>query len=347
MSTFRKLWSLILILIVICACVKPESTPKVINLSTWSNYVDPTLLKEFEVQTGMKVNMSIYSSNEELLAKIQAGASGIDVAIPSDYMVTIMQKLDLLHPLNENKIPNKELITPEFLKQNFDPENKYSLPYAWSTAGIAVNRELFKGPIKSWKDVFSNPELKGKLSFLDDVREVTAAALKMHGFSINTTVPAELKKAEETLLAVKSRVKMFRSDTVEALLKKEVAVAHSYSSDALQAARTSGGTIEYILPAEGGTRALDNLVILKGAQNVEGAHLLINFLLSLKSNVAFVSTVLAGPVLKNTREALPKEIKENPSLFPSVEQLLLFESILDLGDATELYDKLWTRIKVE
>ncbi|OFZ13578.1 MAG: hypothetical protein A2X86_10800 [Bdellovibrionales bacterium GWA2_49_15] len=334
--------------IVFTACMKQEMpASKVVNLSTWSNYVDQELLKEFEAQTGIKVNLSIYSSNEELLAKIQAGASGIDVAIPSDYMVEVMQKLNLLSEMDLALIPNKELVNQEFLKQSFDPGNKYSLPYAWSTAGIAVNRDLYKGVIKSWKDVFLNPALKGKLSFLDDVREVTAAALKMHGFSVNTTTPSELKLAEATLVEVKPRVKMFRSDTVEALLKKEVAVAHSYSSDALQAARTSGGVIEYILPEDGGTRALDNLVILKGHQNREGAHQLINFLLSLKANVSFVKTVLGGPVLKTTRQELPAEIQNNRSLFPSNEQLARFESIIDLGEATGLYDKLWTKIKVE
>ena len=347
MSIFHVLLS-VWLFVLLSACMRhEESVPKVINLSTWSNYVDIELLKEFEAKTGIKVNLSIYSSNEELLAKIQAGASGIDVAIPSDYTVTVMQKLQMLNEIDVAKIPNKELINQEFLKQSFDPDNKYSLPYAWSTAGIAVNRELYKGVIKGWKDLFLNPQLNGKLSLLDDVREVTAAALKMHGFSVNSTTPAELKQAELSLVAVKPRVKMFRSDTVEALLKKEVAVAHSYSSDALQAVRSSGGMIEYILPEEGGTRALDNLVILKGCKNIDGAHQLINFLLSLKANVSFVKTVMGGPVLKTTRQELPRDIQANQSLFPSTEQLSRFESITDLGEATNLYDKLWTHIKVE
>jgi len=320
---------------------------KVINLSAWPNYVDPTIIKKFEQETGYTVNISNYSSNEELLAKVQAGASGIDVAIPSDYMVGIMVKLNLLQNIDQSKIANAGLIAPEFLSRPYYPSNQYSLPYGWSTAGIAVNRELFKGSIKSWKDLFTNPELKGKFSLLDDVREVTAAALKMNGHSVNTTKPEELKAAEKILLEAKSNVKMFTSDTIDALINKEVAVAHSYSPDALQAIRNSGGKIEYILPEEGGTTAIDNVVIFKTAQNPEGAHKLINFLLAPESNVNFVKTVMGGPVLKTTRELLPDDLKNNSSLFPSATLLSKYESIVDLGEATQLFDLLWTKIKTE
>lgn len=322
-------------------------TSREVNLAIWGNYLNPVQAKAFEAKTGIKLNISNYTSNEELLAKVQAGAAGIDVAVPSDYMVSIMTKLNLLEPLDKSKIPNAAQVSPELLKQGFDPENTYSLPYSWATAGIAVNRELFKGTIKSWKDVFTNPELAGRLSLLDDVREVAAAALKVNGYSVNTTKTDELKKAEDTLIKLKPRVKMFRSDTVDSLIKKEVAVAHSYSTDALQAAAQTNGQIEYILPEEGGTRSIDTVVIFKSAQNKAEAHELINFLLSQEVNVEFVKTMWGGPVLKTTQAQLPDAVKKNTALFPSTSKMSKFENLQDLGETTRLYDEMWTRVKTD
>lgn len=324
---------------------KSETKSNQVNLAIWGNYIDNEQLKRFTAETGIKVNMSNYTSNEELLAKVQAGSSGIDVAVPSDYMVSIMVKLGLLEKLAPGQVPNIQNISDDLLRQEYDPTNTYSLPYTWSTAGIAVNRDLYKGKITGWKDILDNPELAGKFSLLDDVREVAAAALKMNSLSVNSTNKDDLKTAEATLLKARSKVKMFRTDTVEALLKKEVAVSHAYSSDALQAVRQSGGKIEYILPVEGGTRAIDNIVIIKGSKNLEPAHKLINFMLSPDVNVAFVKNVLGGPVLKTTKASLPVELQQNASLFPSPEVLSKFEFIHDLGDFTQAYDDLWTKIK--
>lgn len=330
-------------------CTKGGSSPsnqKVVNLAIWGSYLSPEMTEKFQKDSGIKLNISNYASNEELLAKVQAGASGIDVAVPSDYMVSIMIKLDLLEPLDRAKITNFSHLNSDLLKQPFDVENKFSVPYSWSTAGIAVNRDLFKGSIKSWKDLFNNPAVAGKVSMLDDVREVTAAALKSHGFSVNSTNPAELKQAEDTLMKMKSKVKMFSSDTADALVKKEIAIAQSYSTDALQAA-AQNKAIEYILPEEGGTRSIDTIVILKGSQHKEAAHALVNFMLSPEVNVKFVKTIWGGPVLKETRDQLPAEMKANTALFPAAVQIGKFEPLIDLGEQTRMYDELWTKIKTE
>lgn len=330
------------------ACTKKTTTPseaKEVNLSIWGNYLSPELQAQFEKETGIKINISNYSSNEELLAKVQMGSSGIDVAVPSDYMVEVMSKMNLLEPLQTAQIPHIELVSPQFLKQNFDPENKFSLPYIWTTAGIAVNRDLYKGSIKSWKDLLDNPELKGKYALLDDVRETLGAALKMNGYSVNSTNPAEIAKAKASLLKAKKGVKMFSSDTIDILNNKEVAAAQTYSSDALQAAEKSPGKIEYIIPEEGGTIAIDNLVIIKGAKHPEAAHKLINFLLSEQAEINRVKTVLGGPVLKNTRSSLPKELQDNRALFPDDATLKKLERIQDQGENNKLFEDAWTEVK--
>lgn len=332
----------------LAGCTKKSSetaAAKEVNLSIWGNYLSPELQAQFEKETGIKINISNYSSNEELLAKVQMGSSGIDVAVPSDYMVEVMSKMNLLEPLKTEQIPNRSLIADQFLKQNFDPDNKFSLPYIWTTAGIAVNRDLYQGPIKSWKDLLDNPQLKGKFALLDDVRETLGASLKMHGYSVNSTKPEEINKAKQSLLKTKKSLKMFASDTIDILNNKEVAAAQTYSSDSLQAAEKSPGKIEYILPEEGGTFAIDNLVIIKGAKHSEAAHKLINFLLSEQAEINRVKTILGGPVLKNTRAALPKELQNNKALFPDDGTLKKLERIQDQGDNNKLFEDAWTEVK--
>lgn len=318
-----------------------------VNLSIWGNYLSPEMQAKFEKESGIKINISNYSSNEELLAKVQMGSSGIDVAVPSDYMVEIMAKMNLLEELKKDQIPNKSGVADQFLKQNFDPENKYSLPYSWTSTGIAYNKELYKGEMKSWKDLLANKDLKGKFALMDDVRETTGAALKMNGASVNSTKADEVAKAKETLLTAKKNVKMFTSDTIDILKNNEVVAAQAYSSDALQAAAQAPGKITYILPSEGGTYAIDNLVVLKGARHPEAAHKLINFLLSKEAEIAKIKSIYGGPILKDIRKELPKEIQDNPVLFPDTAAFQKLEHVHDLGDQSKMYDDLWTEVKTK
>jgi spermidine/putrescine transport system substrate-binding protein len=331
--------------------VKTESATKggrEVHLAIWANYLSPEAQVRFTKETGIKLLISNFSSNEELLAKVQAGASGIDVAVPSDYMVGVMTKLELLHEIDLGKVPNFKGLDTHFTHLPFDPGNKYSVPYSWTLAGIAINLDLFKGQIgqiKGWKDLWSNKELAGKFSMLDDAREVFATALKVNGLPVNSTDEAQLKRAQATLKVMRPNVKMFRSDTIDPLVNKEVIAAHAYSSDALQASKKAGGKIEFILPEEGGTRGLDNLSIVKSAKNVEEAHILINFLLSPDVNLEFVKTIMGGPVVAGTREKLPPELQNQAALFPTEAVLAKFESFSDVGPATRLYERLWTEIK--
>lgn len=326
------------------SCTSKKPTQEV-NLAIWANYISPETEARFEKETGIKLNISNFSSNEELLAKIQSGASGIDVAVPSEYMVEIMAELSLLESLDRSQLSHAQEIDPSFnANAKIQP---YSVPYAWTTTGLAFHKDLLPQGIKDWKTLFTDPSLKGKVSLLDDVREVAAAALKYHGFSLNTTKPEELKKAEQTLLNFKDSVKMFTSDPIEALVNKEVAIAQIYSSDALQAATRSGGKIEYVIPAEGAAKAADTLVVVKGAKNKDQALKLINFLLNPQTNVEFVKEVLAGPVLTTTKAQLPAEIQALTGLFPSPEVASKLENLLDVGDSTAAYDALWTKVKTE
>lgn len=320
---------------------------KTLNLFIWSNYVSAESLKEFERESNIKVNLTHFASNEELLAKLQAGATGYDVVVPSDYMVTVMIKLGLLEPLKSDLIPNRKNLDPQFMAKEFDPKNEFSLPYGWASTGIAYHKKYFPEGLKSWKELFENPKLKGHIGLLDDNREVFGAALKVGGHSLNSTDEKELQQAQEYLIKHKSQLKAFLADTFQSLTAGEVWATQMFSSDALQARAKTQGQVEYIIPEEGGTFAIDNLAIPKTAQNKDGAHRLINFLISLENNVRFVQKIYAGPVLKETRSSLPKDFQENESLFPTPQTLKKLEMIKDLGESTALYDRLWTELKTQ
>lgn len=327
----------------------PKSeTARTVHLAIWSNYISQELLTEFERRTGIHVVVSQYSSNEELLAKLQAGASGYDVAVPSDYMIYVMAKLGLLRPLNLSLLTQSKNLDPRWMGKSFDLKNTYSLPYDWGTTGIAINKTLFPGKIAGWKDLFrKNLDPSFKFSLLDDAREVIGAALKSMGYSLNSKNLDELEKAKALLLEVKSHVKAFTSEPLMPLTSGESAISHVFMSDALQARRTTGGKIQYVLPEEGSTLYIDGLVIPATSVHVSEAHEFINFLLEAKSNLGTVMSVLVAPANLEAFKLLPTDLKNDRSMFPSSDQLRNCEMVEDLGDFLPVIDRIWTEIKAK
>lgn len=334
-----------------CTFEKNPSSPtpgekKTVNLFVWPNYVSTESIEQFENQTGLKVNIAHFASNEELLAKLQAGAQGYDLLVPSDYMVRVMIQLGLLEPLQAEFLTNKNSLDAFFLGKDFDPHNEYSLPYGWATTGIAYSKKHLPQGIKSWKELMERPELKGKVGLLDDTREVFALALRKLNYSLNSKDEKEIKEAHAYLVAHKNQVTAYLSDPMEAILKGEVWATQMYSPDALQAKKKSQGQIEYVIPEEGSTFSIDNLVIPKTAQNKDGAHRLLNFLISEDSNRRFVERIFAGPVVKSTKSKLSKELQNERGLFPPDPVFKKLEMLQDLGQTNTLYDRLWTELKV-
>lgn len=322
-----------------------NSGEKVVNVAVWAAYLSETSIQEFQSKTGIRVIVSNYASNEELLAKLQAGASGYDVIFPSDYMVSVMTKLALLTELDHKKIPVIKDLSQERFGLKYDPQNKFSLPYAWGTTGIAIHRGKYKGKIESWADVFSKEDLKGKFTLLDDVRETMGAALLRNGHSINTRNPAELEKAKETLNAIKPRIQAFVSDSKPLLISGQVAVAHGYSSDALQASNETHGKIEYIIPKEGCTLWLDNLAIVKGSPNVDQAYALIEYLLGVENGVRIATETHIAPTNTHAIAKLPKEVGPGSPVMPSPDKLKKCQMLEDIGDDIKAWDEAWTQVK--
>ena len=328
---------------------KPTSTE--LNLYAWSDYVPQQMLDDFTAKYGIKVNYDTYSSNEEMLAKIQAGASGYDLVIPSDYTVEIMVKQGMLDPLDKGQIPNFANVDPRFTNRDYDPGNKYSVPYQWGTSALAYDKSKVPFEPKKWADLW-DPQFKGKLVMLDDEREVTAVALEVLGFDRNSTDPAQLEQAKQKLIELKPNIVLFNSDDPEtALITGEAAAGLVFNGNAALA-RAENENIEYICPTEGCTLWFDNLAMPKGAPHPDAAMAFINFVLDPKESVLITAEF---PYSNPNAAALEYLKTSDPTTYdaymnfaatnPPATFLANAIPIKDVGEATTLYDQLWTDFK--
>jgi spermidine/putrescine-binding protein len=317
-----------------------------IHMFIWGEYTSPKVFRDFYDKTGIEVIESNFASNEEMLAKIQTGAEGYDIIVPSDYMVTVMTKLDLLAPLDKNKIPNLKNIETALLNQPYDRKNVYSVPYAWSIVGIVFNGKKIKSPVDTYGDLFSRQELIHRFSILDDSREMIASALKSQGLSANTTDDRDLEKIKSLLLKIKTRCREFNSAPTSQLLQGDLIAAQMYSNEALKLAQNSP-QFQFAIPRDGFTTAIDNMVIPRASKHPELALKLINYLLEPSVNLQFATDVLIAPVVKGVYDKLPKYLSQQAAIGPIGLIAEKSEMIFDLGETTKKYDRIWTELKVQ
>ena len=195
----------------------------------WGDYINPEVLDKFAAEYGVKVTLDTYGSNEEMLAKIQAGATGYDIVFPSVHMHDIMAKLDLLEKTDVNQMPGWENIDKSHLLSKTDPNGEYCLPYAWGSVGIFYNRKILGKDVTGWKDLIATVKAKGlKFTLLDDMREVLAVGLMLNGHKINSTDPAELQQAADTIVAMKPDVAAFTYDERPMVQAGDVAAGHAF-----------------------------------------------------------------------------------------------------------------------
>lgn len=261
----------------------------------WGDYIEPELIDLFEEETGIKVIYETFDSNESMYVKITSNSSPYDVIFPSEYMVEKMRDEDLLIEIDKSKLTNYQNIDPRFLDNEFDPENKYSLPYFWGTVGIAYNTEIYDSlgldyPTQ-YKDLW-NPGLVNNLLLTDGAREIVGSSLNSLGYSLNSTDDNELDQARQNLLNLAPNVKGVVGDEIKMLMANgEAAAAIVWAGDA-QLIQADNENIEFVTPSEGSNIYLDNIAIPKTAQNIEGAHMFIDFLLD--NQVASVNTEYVG-----------------------------------------------------
>lgn len=328
-----------------------QPTSKVLNLYGWSDYVPQKLLDDFTAKYGIKVNYDTYSSNEEMLAKLQAGASGYDLVIPSDYTVVGMLKQDLLQRLDMTQIPNFSKLDKKFTNQYYDPGNKYTIPYQWGTTSLVYNKTKVPVEPKSWADLW-DARYKGKLVLLDDSREVPGMALQVLGFDKNSTDPAQLDQAKQKLIALKPNILLFNSDDPEtSLITGETWAGLVYNGNATLAYREDKNIV-YICPTEGCGLWFDNLAIPKGASHADAAMAFMNFMLEPTESILITEefpysnpNAAALDYLKANDSAAYDAYMSFAGTNPPADFLARAVGVKDVGNATGLYDKLWTDFK--
>ena len=321
-----------------------ESRP-VLHYFTWSDYVGPELIQEFEQREGVKVVIDTFSSNEELLAKLQSGATGYDVAVPSDFMVAIMIQQGLLSELDGQALPNASLLEPHLQALPFDPERRYSVPYLWGSVGIGYDSAVIPTPPDSWA-ILWDPRYKGRISMLNDQREVFGAVLRSMGQSMNSTDPQAIESAKERLLQQKPLVKIYTSDHYDQLLASgEVVLAHAWGGPVARA-MVERPSIRYVVPKEGATLWADCLVVLRTAPHKQLAMRFINYLMEPAVAARTSERLRFASASRKARELVSASTRENPAVYPPLDQLDRLEWMKDVGRGVRLYDRAWTELKM-
>ena len=363
MKFYRLVSLLALLMLVLSACGSPTQPPApaptaagqpastVLNLYGWSDYIPQQLLDDFTAKYGIQVNYDTYSSNEEMLAKLQAGAAGYDVVIPSDYTVDIMVKQDMLGPIDMSQIPNLGNVDPQLLNQYYDPGNKYSVPYQWGTTALAYDKTAVPFEPKSWADLW-DPQFASHLVVLDDEREGIGMALQSLCFDKNSTDPAQLDQAKQNLIELKRNILLFNRDDPEtSLITGETWAGLDYNGNA-SLAYQENPNIAYVCPTEGCGLWFDNLAVPKGAPHPDAAMAFLNFVLDPQESILITKEF----PYSNPNSAALDYLKANePDTYdaymafagtnPPADFLANAKLVKDVGDATQLYDQLWTDFK--
>lgn len=317
-----------------------------LNLFCWTEYMPQAVLDDFEKETGIHVNMSTYSSNEDMLAKVKSETEGTyDVVVPSDYMVEQMHTQGMLEEIKKDALTNLSNIGEAYLDPSYDPGNKYSVPYQGGVAAIAVNTSKVDKDIKSYDDLF-DPALADSMVVLDDFRAVIGLTERSMGLSMNTSDPAKLSEVEEKLLSLKGNIKLYDSDSPKsALISGDCTVGYCWSAEiALTMEEDPNFTIVY--PTEGAYLFMDNLCIPKGAKHYDEAVKFINFILDADESVKISEEFpYLNPNMKAV-EKLGEEFSGNPAKNPPKEVIAAGEYISNLDtDTLAIYDEMWTKLK--
>lgn len=324
-----------------CGSDKEKTVLKVYN---WGDYIDPSVLDSFQEEYGIEIVYDEFATNEEMYAKIKAGANDYDILIPSDYTIKRMIDEEMLHKIDMQNIPNYKYIEDRFKNLSYDPNNEYSVPYMWGTAGIIYNKTMVKEKVDSWR-ILWDPKYKKQILMYDSLRDSIGITLKMLGYSLNTKDDEELNKAKEALIEQKPLVLAYVGDEVkDKMIGGEAALAVVWSGDAVYM-RRENPDLEYIIPKEGSFVWFDSIVIPNTSKNKKEAELFINYLC--QTDIAYKNTDFVGystPHIE-AKKMLPKELISDKTAYPEESDLEGSEVIEDLAGSLQKYDRIWTEVK--
>lgn len=325
---------------------KPSSNEVVVY--NWGEYIDPDVLESFESETGIKVIYDEFETNEIMYPKVESGASSYDVICPSDYMIAKMIDNDLLQEIDFNKLSNSKNIGSQYydMSKEFDPENKYSVPYCWGTVGILYNKTMVSDPVNSWR-ILWNEKYEDSILMQDSVRDAFMVAEKLSGYSMNTTNEAELQECKDLLITQKPLVQAYVVDQVrDKMIGNEAALGVIYSGEAIYTQRENPD-LEYVIPEEGTNVWIDSWVIPKNAKNVENAHKFIDYMLRTDIALKNFDYITYSTPNDAARELIEDDdIKNSEIAFPDLSKYNNLETYVYIGDeGDELYNELWKDVK--
>ena len=317
----------------------------------WGEYLDPETIRLFEDETGIKVIYDEFETNEVMFPKVEAGATEYDVICPSDYMIQKLLENDLLAELNFDNIPNaKANIGKQYWEQSkeFDPENKYSVPYCWGTVGILYNKTMVEEPVDSWS-ILWDEKYKDNILMQDSVRDAFMVGLKLNGYSMNSTDTGELETAKNSLIQQKPLVQAYVVDQVrDKMIGNEAAIGVIYSGEAIYTQRENPD-LEYVIPKEGTNVWIDSWVIAKNAPNKENGEKFIDFMCRPDIALMNFEYITYSTPNDGARELIEDDDIRNSSIaFPDLTQYQNLETFRYLGEeADQIYNELWKEIKSE
>ena len=346
----RKLFPLLALLLCLTFLSAPAALAAGQNGSVtvynWEDYIAQEAINLFEAETGITVNMTNFTTNEDMMVQVRNSPSAFDVVFPSDYCIERLLAEGLLEEIDMANIPNMQYIDPNFHKPSYDPEGKYSVPYMWGTVGILYNTKMVDEPVTSWSVLFDS-KYAGQIFMMDSIRDTMGVTLKYLGYSVNTRNPIEINAAKDCLVQQKTGgvVKAYTfDDTKEKMPLGEAALALIYSGDA-QYAIELNPDLAYVVPEEGSNIWMDAMVIPKGAKNKANAEAFINFMCrpdiaQINCNEIWYSTPNVEAV-----QLMGEEYVNNLTMNPTQEIIDRCEFFSDIEYIIVVYNAMWNEVK--
>lgn len=333
--------ALLFVLLITVSC---GGSRKNLYLYNWSYFIPDETLEAFGKEFDVKVTLDTYDGNETMYAKLATGNANFDMVVPSSDYVSIMINQDMLSQIDHAKIPNLKNIDPivmNFIQDaGYDPGNQYSIPYFMGSTGVNVNTAFVQDRSESWR-IFERSDLKGRMSMMNDMRDVLGGALKVLGYSGNSTNPDEINRAKDLVLKQwKPNLLKFDSETFgKDFAAKNTWVAQGYAEVVLNELEGDQKDHSFYIPKEGTMITLDSFVILKDAKNKDAAHELINYMLRPEVH-AYVADMFYYPVI------IPEAQQYRKIVPPYGISTLLERSELrkDIGEAVRLYTQAWDEV---
>jgi spermidine/putrescine transport system substrate-binding protein len=320
---------------------------RTMNLFIWSEYIDPAIVKAFEKKTGAKVNISLYESMEDMLAKLeQGGTKQYDVIVPSTYSIATLIGKKLVQPLEQSKISNIKNLSKRFTNPNYDPGNKYTVAYQWGTTGIGYRKDKVKNFDKSWSLMFDPQKQQGPFVMLDDMRVMLGGALRYLGYGQNDINIEHLKAAGKLVQDAKARALGFDGSPggKNKLLGGQATAAVVYNGDAARGIRDNPN-LGFFLPKEGTEIWVDSLMMTSGAPNKDLATQFINYILDAKVGAQLSDFNQFATPNEASKAFIDKKDIKNAVIYPTDAEMAKLEFTADIGANLKLYDAVWTKLK--